>query len=248
MLYYAYRVQTEFGSNLSLVFGFGISTFYFIIASLLLVNKDRVLYQIIMKNEKLIWEMRKLLEAFPHGVLIKFQQPSDEFSSVFTNEEFNKQIYQIRNKIEELDNLPISIIDNNKEDSDNQYPTSLNEYLNELQEDLSENNSKINHKVVIKNYKGCPQENFYQNDDFKESEERIFKIKSIEVTWEGRPSFMHVFIDTTDILNLEIAKNNIKWQKIMFASASHEFRTPLNSIINSYFFITEHLDYLLKNF
>jgi len=69
--------------------------------------------------------------------------------------------------------------------------------------------------------------------------ERIFNIKSINVHWDGQPSFMHVFIDTTDILKLEEAKNNIKCQKIMFASASHEFRTPLNAITNSFTFIKE---------
>jgi signal transduction histidine kinase len=69
--------------------------------------------------------------------------------------------------------------------------------------------------------------------------ERIFNIKSIHVLWEGQPSFMHVFIDTTDILKLEEATNNIKCQKIMFASVSHEFRTPLNAISNSYSFIQD---------
>jgi len=44
---------------------------------------------------------------------------------------------------------------------------------------------------------------------------------------------MHVFIDTSAFIKLEEANNNIKCQKIMFASVSHEFRTPLNSIINS---------------
>ena len=48
---------------------------------------------------------------------------------------------------------------------------------------------------------------------------------------------MHVFIDTTDILKLEEANNRIKLQKIMFASISHEFRTPLNAILNSYDFV-----------
>lgn len=51
---------------------------------------------------------------------------------------------------------------------------------------------------------------------------------------------MHVFIDTTDIIKLQEANNNIKLQRIMFASSSHEFRTPLNAIINSYDFIAEN--------
>ena len=70
--------------------------------------------------------------------------------------------------------------------------------------------------------------------------ERHFNVKSLEVEWEGNPCYMHVFIDTTDILKLEEAKNNIKCQKIMFASVSHEFRTPLNAMINSYKFIDDN--------
>jgi len=54
---------------------------------------------------------------------------------------------------------------------------------------------------------------------------------------------MHVFIDNTSVIRLEEIKNqikldeannNLRLQKIMFASASHEFRTPLNAIINSF--------------
>ena len=73
-----------------------------------------------------------------------------------------------------------------------------------------------------------------------------FHVKSLQVDWEGFSSFLHVFIDTTNILKLEEAKNNIKYQKIMFASASHEFRTPLNAIMNSYTFIDGIFDKILQ--
>lgn len=62
---------------------------------------------------------------------------------------------------------------------------------------------------------------------------RYYNIKSLKVQWNCKPSTMHVFIDTTDILKLEEANNSIKHQKIMFSSASHEFRTPLNAILNA---------------
>ena len=65
-----------------------------------------------------------------------------------------------------------------------------------------------------------------------------FTIKTMKVSWEGKSDcLMHVFIDNTDIVKLEEANNSIRCQKIMFASASHEFRTPLNAIINSYQFM-----------
>ena len=65
-----------------------------------------------------------------------------------------------------------------------------------------------------------------------------FNIKTLKISWEGtNNAFMHVFTDTTNISKLEEAKNNMRCQKIMFSSVSHEFRTPLNSISNSYYFI-----------
>ena len=67
-----------------------------------------------------------------------------------------------------------------------------------------------------------------------------FMLKSLKINWEGNNnSFMHVLIDTTNVIELEKAKSNIKWQKIMFASSSHEFRTPLNAILNSLKFIRD---------
>jgi len=77
---------------------------------------------------------------------------------------------------------------------------------------------------------------------------QTFHVESLNVEWEGSSSFMHVFIETTNIVNLEKAKNNIKCQKIMFASASHEFRTPLNAIMNSYQFIDNSFNIALETF
>jgi len=65
----------------------------------------------------------------------------------------------------------------------------------------------------------------------------------LKVIWEGASdSYMHVFIDLTDMFKLEKANNNIRCQKIMFASASHEFRTPLNAILNSFKLISMTLN------
>ena len=67
-----------------------------------------------------------------------------------------------------------------------------------------------------------------------------FLLKTLKINWEGnKNSFMHVLINTTSIVKLEEAKNDIRCQKIMFTSASHEFRTPLNAILNSLNFIRD---------
>lgn len=98
--------------------------------------------------------------------------------------------------------------------------------------------------VVVENdvkIKCNPNSRMLLNDNESEndSSECIYKIKAINVDWEGVPSCMHVFIDNSDIVKLQEAKTNLKCQKIMFSSASHEFRTPLNAIVNSFVFLKD---------
>ena len=79
-----------------------------------------------------------------------------------------------------------------------------------------------------------------RNVDIENQEYDQFVVKTIKINWEDNPnSFMHVFVNITSIVQLEEAKNSIKCQKIMFTSASHEFRTPLNAILNSLDFVRD---------
>jgi len=66
------------------------------------------------------------------------------------------------------------------------------------------------------------------------NEIRYYSIKTIKVNWlELENSYMHVFIDNTNIKKLEKEKATNKWLHIMFSSISHEFRTPLNAFSNA---------------
>ena len=76
--------------------------------------------------------------------------------------------------------------------------------------------------------------NMQPNENEQDSQCQVFNVKTIQVLWVNNPSsFMHVFINTTQVRKLEEMKAKNKWQKLMFASASHEFRTPLNAFVNS---------------
>lgn len=127
-------------------------------------------------------------------------------------------------------------------DSDSKVSCSLRRYLRQQQSKLDGNLVLEQKKLIMKfkakalNGRRFVEES--QNDD-QVVKESIFNTKTMEVHWEGEPCYMHVFIDNTDILKLEEANNNIKLQKVMFASISHEFRTPLNAIMNSYNFIDD---------
>ena len=83
------------------------------------------------------------------------------------------------------------------------------------------------------------QENFIRDDESEEpNAEIIFNVKSIKVSWDNiDESFMHVFINTTQVKKLELERANRRYQHMMFASLSHELRTPLNAFANSLYLI-----------
>lgn len=112
-----------------------------------------------------------------------------------------------------------------------------NEDIKDLKSLLKKHVEQLQKEEVTEQYsvKLHPQleDELEESDDNTHQSDPYYNIKSMKVLWKGKPSSMHVFIDTTNILKLEEANNNIKCQRIMFASTSHEFRTPLNAIINS---------------
>ena len=68
----------------------------------------------------------------------------------------------------------------------------------------------------------------------KKEESKFYSIKTIKVAWmDNNNSFMHVFIDNTNVKRLSKEKAMNKCLHIMFSSISHEFRTPLNALMNA---------------
>ena len=83
-----------------------------------------------------------------------------------------------------------------------------------------------------------------------ENEEKVkyYNIKTMKVAWEkNSDSFMHIFIDTTNVKKLGEIRARNSCQQIMFASVSHEFRTPLNVFENSLNLIKIKLDVILED-
>ncbi|CAI2386523.1 unnamed protein product [Moneuplotes crassus] len=64
--------------------------------------------------------------------------------------------------------------------------------------------------------------------------DRDFVIKTSKISmadsFDKFPTFLHMFIDTTQITQLEEAKAQNNYQRQMFSNVSHEFRTPLNAM------------------
>jgi signal transduction histidine kinase len=64
----------------------------------------------------------------------------------------------------------------------------------------------------------------------------VIKTKKVNITDdlnEDQTLFMHMFIDTTQISQLEKVRAQNMYQKQMLANVSHEFRTPLNAMVMS---------------
>jgi hypothetical protein len=216
----------------------------------------KVLFAMLLKNEKLIREITKIIQAFPHAVLIQ------STGKWFTNREFDLKIREIDCRFNRLKKVHVKV---EKDDEfageigeagiSNSHIVNLKQLLKrqvarlEFEDVIEQDSVFMRVKEVIKHHSA---DNFnlranrsskrlmnpteenngsesYESDveedfpDIEALEGRYCNIKSMRVLWKGIPSFMHVFIDTTNIMKLEEANNNIKCQKIMFASASHEF-------------------------
>ena len=152
--------------------------------------------------------------------------------------------------MEKLGKVEITLSDEkaNNELEKNKY--SLHFLLQEQQRKVKKMKGMIETDIEIEKKREFEDEKLSESDaeTSKKNFEKNFHVKSLNVEWEGSSSFMHVFIETTNIVKLEKAKNNIKCQKIMFASASHEFRTPLNAIMNSYQFIDNSFNTTIQTF
>ena len=157
-----------------------------------------------------------------------------KFTNDFIWNAFEKEKLNNQN---EFESIMINIM-NNKENTnsfESDSEITLEEFLNSQEywasQQQLEGAQSIENNIIVKN----PDELSNQlNESENDFSYKIFNVKTIKVWWENNPtSYMHVFINTTEVRKLEEMKAKNKCQKLMFASASHEFRTPLNAFMNS---------------
>jgi signal transduction histidine kinase len=63
-----------------------------------------------------------------------------------------------------------------------------------------------------------------------EDEEGMMTIKSVQIPWEGNTAHLSIYTDNSEIIKGQQAIQKVAVNKILLASVSHEYRTPLNAI------------------
>lgn len=252
MVYYWYAIYSRYGYLPSpLLFSWVWNIVHFYVGTKSVYSQFRTLYQVILKNENLVQEMKRFVEIFPESVLICKNDVVLNTSSVWCNNQFEKSICDVKQSIQKLKNHRIEFVNFNthqKQILDVNTPNNLYDLIMKQQSDAEDGEWWEQQNLSIECDEDLSDLKLLRRNSDSAMKQKRFFLKTLRINWEGNDdAYMHVFIDTTQTVKLEEAHNNMKCQRIMFANASHEFRTPLNSIINSYEFIESSFKLLCKN-
>ena len=167
---------------------------------------------ILMKtNKELIHTIRRILQIFPEGVVIRSFDPITKQTVIkFANDVANQFLNNDNGNIEFTRDLRISQCEALGPNS-NSFQ-SINDFMNQQELNINVDQFESWNQIVeiiewshqIEEIKEFSRSIRSQNQGEIISE--FFSIKSIRVEWENLDSFLHVFINTTqvflDILNL----------------------------------------------
>ena len=201
--------------------------------------KLKELIVMVKTNKDLIHTIQTILQVFPEGVIIRsLDETSKQTVLRFANNIAKKDLAPEVGQGEQLVDLKIKVVDSHNLSLDNDSHRSI--YLNDLlskQEKIIgfEGEDWIEQMIKVRKTVDQIQDNFRRNFESEdEKEDMYFNVKSIKVSWDNNiESFMHVFVNTTEVKKLEQERANRQYQHMMFASLSHELRTPLNAFSNS---------------
>jgi hypothetical protein len=80
---------------------------YFTNAARMLYLQVRELYKLLLENKRLISEMKRVLEIFPHGVIIQSRTKKTLSKIHFSNQDFQSQICYLKDDIKELRTIKV---------------------------------------------------------------------------------------------------------------------------------------------
>ena len=120
------------------------ASLYFTVTSLVLYLRLITLYGLVSKTEKLIDEMKKLLQVFPESVIIRTSEKNEvKRKKYFANRQFNTRICNIQNKILKINKIKCQI--SSQDDDLNQtkkFQVTLQSFLKQ-QEDKCNSNTLV---------------------------------------------------------------------------------------------------------
>ena len=218
---------------------FIITCIFFPIIWMLISLKLKEILALLKNNNELIHTIQQILQVFPEGVIIRsLDERSMQTILKFSNNIANKDLIEEDLVGGKTKGIKINILDhkNLNLDNDPHDLISLKEFLSSQEKKWElENLLYIEQMIWVEKSIESIWEEFARNQNVQEvKEEILFSVKSIKVNWENnKESFMHVFINTTQVKKLEEERANREYQHMMFASLSHELRTPLNAFSNS---------------
>lgn len=143
--------------------------------------------------------IQTILRAFPEGVIIRsLDQTSKSVISKFSNNVYDDQIRKEEQEVIIL-----------RKDEDEEQNITLEDFLCMQEDDVIKHSNEESHIAeqlvqIKKRIRHFESENttFDELTDFSS-----FNVKTIKVTWEKNcHSYMHVFVETTNVIKLEKIK------------------------------------------
>ena len=167
-------------------------------------------------NKDLVHTIQIILKVLPEGVIIRSVDPiTQRVITEFANDYAHKFIKENNGDISISEDHILKIVKSSasppSNSSDNLW--SLNDFLNYQEEKIEDHEDYIGEMVEIKELIERLEErkdftrNNLQNED-QENDVWYYNIKSVKVRWMNKDSFVHMFVDTTQVKKLAEERAN----------------------------------------
>ena len=192
-------------------------------------------------NQNLIHTIKVILEVFPEGVLIRsLDSITKQTVLKFANETIKRKLFGQTSDSCDWNEFEVKPIDSSDDDRKRSFDRAMSfvDFINQQELNLEdiENPTSISEQLIElrKKVQYIEESKDSESSQKSSTSQLCCSVKTIKVNWEdNRHSYLHVFIDTSQIKKLEEERAKSQCQQLMFASVSHELRTPLNAFVNS---------------
>ena len=136
-VYYSVVVTYTYGEfPIALTLSLVATIFHYISGQYSVYTQYRQFHNVIFANERLVKEMKRLLEVFPESVFISSKDSETHQATVWSNYQFEKNICQVQDSIDELDKVLVKVnaITDQEEQSKEYIADTLNHLITKHQQ------------------------------------------------------------------------------------------------------------------